>query len=114
MKTLLLIGLWAGLFFVDPAQAGVTRVSLLLTGDGCDAQRHALAVQLNMIHGIVSVDGKSVPDHVLIDIEESMATAQQLVSQANEVLATTACKVEEMKSCITAELSFNHATHAQK
>lgn len=114
MKTLLLIGLWVGLFFVEPSQAGVIRVSLLLTGDGCDAQRHALAVQLNKIHGIVSVDGRSVPDHVLIDIEESMATAEQLVSRANEVLAITACKAEEMKSCITAGLSFNHATHAQR
>lgn len=114
LKTSLLIGLWLGLVFAEPAQAGVTRVSLLLTGSGCEAQRHALADQLSKIHGIASVDGRSVPDHLLIDVENEMATAEQLVTRANENLATAACKVEEMKSCISAELPFNHATAAQK
>ncbi len=114
LKTSLLAGLWLGLVFAEPAQAGVTRVSLLLTGSGCEAQRHALVDQLSKIHGIASVDGRSVPDHLLIDVENSMATAEQLVTRANEVLATTPCKVEEMKSCISAELPFNHATTDQK
>ena len=114
MKTSLLIGLWLGLLFADPAQAGVIRVSLLLTGNGCEAQRHAVADHLSKIHGIASVDGRSVPDHLLIDVENNMATAEQLVIRANEVLATTPCKVEEMKSCISAELPFNHAPPAHK
>ncbi|MGD9726991.1 MAG: hypothetical protein AB7G68_15415 [Nitrospiraceae bacterium] len=113
MKASLLIALWVGLLFAAPALAGVIRVSLLLTGDECSLQRQALSDQLGKIHGIVSVDGRSVPDHLLIDVEPNTATAEQLVLRANEVLSTTACKAEEMKSCISAELSVEHSEPTQ-
>ncbi|WP_447598724.1 hypothetical protein [Nitrospira sp. Nam80] len=113
-KTALLIGLLTNLLLADPALAGVIRVSLLLTGGGCNAQRQTLSDQLSKIHGIVSVDGRSVPDHLLIDVEDNTATAEQLVLRANEVLVTTACKAEEMKSCISAELSFDQSRPTQQ
>jgi hypothetical protein len=108
MKTFLTISLvmgsLVGLFPAEPVQAGVIRVALLLIGDGCEAQRHALAERLNHIHGIIALDARSVPDHVLIDAEETVVTAEQLVSRVNESLSSTSCKAEEMKSCITAQL----------
>jgi hypothetical protein len=113
-KTALLIGLLTNLLLADPTLAGVIRVSLLLTGGGCTAQRQTLSDQLSKIHGIVSVDGRSVPDHLLIDVEDNTATAEQLVLRANEVLVITACKAEEMKSCISAELSSDQSKPKQQ
>jgi hypothetical protein len=109
MQTLLLLGLFLGFVLIEPALAGVTRVAILLTGEGCAAQRPALADQINRVPGIVFVDGRSVPDHLLIDIEDGTPTAEQLVSRLNDALASKPCKAEEMKSCITAELIPHHA-----
>ena len=114
LATLLLIGLLFGILPVEPVQAGVTRVALLFTGEGCAMQRQSLTDQLNRVQGIAHVDGRSVPDHLLIDVEDNTVTAEQLVNRVNDALASTPCKAEEMKSCITAELSFNRTPPAQK
>ena len=103
----LLISLVLPLLHLEPVQAGATRVSILLTGEGCTAQRQALADRLNKVPGILFVDGRSVPDHLLIDVEDGTSTAEQLVNRVNDSLSQASCKAEEMKSCITAELSFN-------
>lgn len=94
---------------VQPAQATVARISILLTGEGCAAQRQALANQLTAVHGIVFVDGHSIPDHLLIDVEDGTPTAEQLVRRLNDALTSTPCKAEEMKSCISADL-MSHQT----
>lgn len=114
LKASLLLGLSLSLLPIEPVQAGVTRISILLTGEDCAAQRQPLADQLHQIPGIVFVDGRSVPDHLLIDMEENAATAEQVVSRLNDALASKPCKAEAMKSCITADLSFNHTSPAQK
>jgi hypothetical protein len=94
----------------QPAEAGVTRVSILLTGEGCAVQRQALADGLNKVPGIIFVDSRSVPDHLLIDVGDGTSTPEQLVHRVNDLLASTSCKAEEMKSCITAELPFNQSS----
>jgi hypothetical protein len=94
---------------VQPAQAGTARISILLTGDGCAAQRQALADHLREVPGIVFVDGRSVPDHLLIDVEDGTPTVEQLVRRLNDALTSTPCKAEEMKSCISADL-MSHQT----
>ena len=105
VQALLLVGLLSGVGHVEVVQAGVTRVAILLTGEGCAVQRQALADQLNKGQGIVQVDGRSVPDHLLIDVESGTMTAEQLVGRLNDALASTPCKAEEMKSCITADIA---------
>jgi hypothetical protein len=103
LKTCLFLGLLLGLLLAESVQAGMTRISIVLIGVGCAGQRPALADQLNRVPGIVSVDGHSVPDHLLIDVEDGTPTAEQLVSRLNDALTSKPCKAEEMKSCITAE-----------
>jgi hypothetical protein len=94
----------------EPADAGVTRVSILLTGEGCAVQRKAVADGLNKVPGIIFIDDRSVPDHLLIDVGDGTSTPEQLVYRVNDMLASTSCKAEEMKSCITAELPFSHSS----
>ncbi|HJR76806.1 MAG TPA: hypothetical protein VJ805_07525 [Nitrospiraceae bacterium] len=108
LKATFLIGWGAGLFFVEPVQAGVTRISILLTGEGCTVQRQSLADQLNQVPGIVFVDARSVPDHVLIDVADGTATAEQVVNRVNGALGSHSCRAEEMKSCISADVSRIH------
>jgi hypothetical protein len=105
IQALLLGGLLLGGVLIEAVEAGVTRVAILLTGEGCAGQRQALADRLNNIQGIVQVDGRSVPDHLLIDVEDDRATAEQLVGKVNDTLASASCKAEEMKSCITADMA---------
>jgi hypothetical protein len=50
------------------------------------------------------MDGRSVPDHILVDVEDGTAAAEQLVGSLNDALASRPCKAEEMKSCISADI----------
>ena len=104
MKASLFLGLLSGLLLAESVEAGVTRVSIVLIGQECAVQRPALADQLTKVPGIVFVDGRSVPDHLLIDVEEGTATVEQLVDRVNKTLGSQPCRAEEMKSCITADL----------
>jgi hypothetical protein len=70
----------------------------------------AVADGLNKVPGIIFVDDRSVPDHLLIDVGDGTSTPEQLVYRVNDMLASTSCKAEEMKSCITAELPFSHSS----
>lgn len=107
MKKFFLLGLFLGLLLAEPVQAGVTRIAILLTGKGCAAQRQALTEHLRTVEGIVFVDGRSVPDHLLIDVDDGTQTAEHLVGSLNETLDSTLCKADEMKSCITADLMIH-------
>jgi hypothetical protein len=107
VQALLLVGLLSGVGHVEVVQAGVTRVAILLTGEECAVQRQALAGRLHKVQGIVQVDGRSVPDHLLIDVESGTTTAEQLVEELNDALASTSCTAEEMKSCITADIAVH-------
>jgi hypothetical protein len=109
LRASLLIGWWLGLLSVESGQAGVTRISILLTGEGCTVQRQSLVDQLNKVPGIVLVDARSVPDHVLIDVENGTATTEQIVSSVNGALSSPSCRAEEMKSCISADVPRVHS-----
>ncbi len=99
----LCVGLACGILFVEIAEAGMTRVSVLLSGEGCTAQRQALIDAVSKVRGVVSVDARTIPDHLLVDVAQEEGIAEQLVRTVNSAISSPSCKAEEMKSCITAD-----------
>ncbi len=93
-----------GVLLVGTVEAGMTRVAIMLSGEGCTAQRQALIDALSTVRGVVSVDGRTIPDHLLVDVAHEEAIAEQLVQTVNSAISSASCKAEEMKSCITADL----------
>ncbi len=100
----LFAGLACGVLLFGPAEAGMTRVAIMLSGEDCAAQREALIDVLRTVHGVVSVDGRTIPDHLLVDVAQEEVIAEQLVHIVNSAISSASCKGEEMKSCITADL----------
>jgi hypothetical protein len=100
----LLAALASAVLFAGPAGAGTTRVAIMLSGEGCPAQRQALIDALHTVPGVVSVDARTIPDHLLVDVAHKEVIAVQLVQTANRAISSS-CKAEEMKSCITANLT---------
>ncbi len=95
-----------GTIFVSPftfAQSPVERVTLMLNGSACESFSSSLEVALKELPGVRTVDGRSVPGHLLIDVERELATADELAHRVIEFLAAQSlCQVSVMKSCITA------------
>ena len=95
-----------GTIFVSPftfAQSPVERVTLMLNGSACESFSPSLEVALKELPGVRTVDGHSVPGHLLIDVERELATADELARRVIEFLAAQSlCQVSVMKSCITA------------
>lgn len=100
----LFAGLACGALLVGTVEAGMTRVAIMLSGEGCTAQRQVLIDALSTVRGVVSVDARTIPDHLLVDVAREEVIAEQLVQTANSAISSTSCKAEEMKSCITADL----------
>jgi hypothetical protein len=81
------------------------RVALMLSSPTCNQHYTAISNTLEQNKSVRHVDFQAVPGHVLIDIEAGTVTAEALERQINDALATTAsCRVEIMKSCISADL----------
>ncbi|MBM4132835.1 MAG: hypothetical protein FJ245_03615 [Nitrospira sp.] len=98
-----LAGLW---LLAGTVEAGDHRIALSLTGKTCDRQRATIETALKMLPGVHAVDVRSVPGHILVDLEEGRVTADQAVSTVNGLKARDgSCAAQEMKSCITAEMS---------
>jgi hypothetical protein len=112
MKTLFTTFLY-GLVLIGTAEAGMTRVAIMLNGEGCAVQRQMATDALSKISGVVNVDGRTIPDHLLVDVQGGDVTADQLLRTVNDMLSLTPCKAEEMKSCITADLALSHTLPAK-
>lgn len=85
------------------ADAPKERIALLLTGPRCREARHTLETTLRHTDGVFAVDGTSVPDHLLVDIEEGKTSAQDLLMAIQTAGNNTlSCQVEIMRSCVTA------------
>lgn len=82
------------------AEPGTERLTLMLSGTGCEALRDQLSEILGGSEGVRAVDGRSIPGHLLVDVERGRVTAEQLVHRLADM--TTACQVGLMESCITA------------
>jgi hypothetical protein len=84
------------------AEGPYDRVALMLLGEACLSVRSQLVSALSKQTGVQQVDPDLVPNHVLIDYARQQLSESELVIMANAVLAGAQCRVEIMKSCITA------------
>lgn len=82
------------------AEPGTERITLMLSGTGCEAIRDQLPEILRGAEGVRAVDGDSIPGHLLVDVDRGHVTAEALVHRVAE--KTTACQASVMESCITA------------
>lgn len=89
----------------SPVAAGAPneRIALMLTGSTCREIQQKLETTLRHTEGVFAVDGASVPGHLLIDVEEGKTSAQELLTITQAAIGTDlSCRVEVMRSCITA------------
>lgn len=88
------------------------RVALFFSGTECPGQRRAIAEILSHSPGVKGVDMTAVPDHALVDIVVGATTGEALSELVRTQLsATSNCRVEVMKSCISAGPVDAHAAH---
>lgn len=90
--------------FPSPAAgAPKERIALMLTGSTCREIQQTIETVLRHTEGVFAVDGASVPGHLLIDVEKEKASAQELLTITQTAIgADLSCRVEVMRSCITA------------
>ncbi|MFM8550763.1 MAG: heavy-metal-associated domain-containing protein [Nitrospiraceae bacterium] len=101
----LVSGLAGILLLAGTVHAANNRIALSITGEACDRQRTAMETALKQLPGVRTVDFRTVPGHVLIDVEESVVTADQLARAMNELVGHgNSCLAQAMQSCITAEM----------
>lgn len=89
----------------NPVAAGTSheRVALFLSGQDCPSFHRSLTAELAQVPGVTGVDSDSVPDHVLIDVVSARVAPEELLATARRrVGSDTRCRVEIMKSCISA------------
>lgn len=89
----------------SPASAAAPneRIALMLTGSACREAQQTIETVLRRTDGVFAVDGASVPEHLLIDIEEGKTSAQDLLTIVRTAIGPDlSCQVEIMRSCITA------------
>lgn len=107
-----LILLATGAAEVLAADTAHDRVALFLSGNECPAQRRAIAEILSHSPGVKGVDMTAIPDHALVDIVVGATTGEALSEIVRTQLTTTSdCRVEVMKSCISAGPVDAHAAH---
>lgn len=97
-------GMMGLLLLAGTVEAGSSRIALSVTGEACARQQAAIETALKQLPGVQAVDVRSVPGHILVDVEEGRVTADQAASTVNGLTAQDgSCAAREMKSCITAE-----------
>ncbi len=85
------------------ADAQQERIALMLTGPACREAQQTIETILRRTDGVFAVDGASVPEHLLIDVEAGKISAQDLLTITQKTIAAgLSCQVEIMRSCITA------------
>lgn len=88
------------------AQPAVERVTLMLNGSSCESSRPSIEAAIKELPGVWRVDGHSVPDHLLIDVEKGRMTVDELSRKLVEFpVAKSSCQVSAMQSCITADMA---------
>lgn len=103
------LGLYAGLaglwLLAGTVEAGSSRIALSLNGKACDRQRETIETALKQLPGVRAVDVRSVPGHILVDVEEGRVTADAVAATVTGLADQAGvCTAQEMKSCITAEM----------
>lgn len=87
------------------AEPSHERVALFLSGQDCVSQRRPIVSALSAVSGVRHVDPDSVPDHVLVDVDGGAVAPEALKSAADRSLPGDGpCRIEIMKSCISASL----------
>jgi hypothetical protein len=106
MRLCCLLLIFGGLWSPVDAETSQERVVLSLSGPDCFSQRPSIVAALVQISGVGPVDLTSVPDHALVDVDQSAVTPEELSAAAfRGVTPGSQCQVEIMKSCISASLS---------
>jgi len=78
------------------------RIALILTGSHCQEAQQSVESALRQTNGVFSVDGLSVPGHLLIDVEGGKASTNEILRVAEtSINISLSCQVEMMQSCIT-------------
>jgi len=101
----LLSTLWCvTLLYSTAALAGPPRerIALMLTGSNCREVQQNLATTLRITDGVFAVDGGSVPQHLLIDIEEGKISTHDILTIVQTSAGALSCQIAIMQSCITA------------
>jgi hypothetical protein len=92
------------------AGASIERTTLMLAGAGCQRLHEDVEEALRRLAGVRAVDTKSVPGHVLIDVERGRVTAEQLAAEVARLAGSDEfCRASVMESCITAAPMSRHA-----
>jgi hypothetical protein len=106
MRLCCLLLIHGGLLSSVDAGTSQERVALSLSGPDCSSQRQSIIAALGKISGVGHVDLTSVPDHALVDIAHGAIAPQELsAAAARSITPGRLCRIEIMKSCISASLS---------
>ncbi len=103
VRNVVAAGLAGLLGLVTMVEAAGFRITLALSGDACDRRRDAIETALKQLPGVRAVDFRSIPGHVLVDVDRGSVTPDQLATAVNSTASPGGpCRAEEMKSCVTA------------
>ena len=105
VSSLLIALCTATLLSHSPASGGTPRerIALMLTGSHCREAQQTLETALQQTDGVFAVDSNSVPGHLLIDVVEGKIFVHDILTVVQtSTNATLSCRVEVMRSCITA------------
>jgi hypothetical protein len=91
-----------------PAEPKLQRVALQLTGL-CTAQHRQAAASLSTVEGVRRADAALVPEHIVVDLDPNILTAQEFAALVARVLEHTECRAVPMESCITAAPTSHQA-----
>ena len=84
-------------------ESSLERITLQLTGTGCESSRESIERALYQLDGVQAVDGRSIPGHVLVDIKRGGQTSAELADRIGDLVGSgTSCQASVMESCITA------------
>lgn len=85
------------------ADAPRERITLMLVGPSCREAQQTFETALRQTDGVFAVDGNSVPEHLLIDVEGGKTSPHDIVTVVyRSTHVPLSCQVEVMQSCITA------------
>lgn len=89
------------------AASPLERVTLMVAGDECDSFSRDIETALKAHPGVRFFDGRSLPGHLLIDVDPEQVTADDLARRVAELETTVqrACRASLMQSCITAGIA---------
>ena len=74
----------------------------MLRGSNCGEVQQTLEAALRQSDRVFAVDGKSIPGHLLIDVEEGKTSAHDILRAIQMKNTPLSCQIEVMQSCITA------------